>query len=122
MTKEMVDTGKVTYVFVFELQRIHTNALQIVLPPIILCITGYSTINSIEEMKNALYYRGDVAVGYLAAATPGDDLSGNGVVFPESDIDLHEQADLGEGISFSSPAGQTTQLPSQDGALVESHM
>lgn len=54
-------------------------------------------------MKNALYYRGDVAVGYLAAATPGDDLSGNGVVFPESDIDLHEQADLGEGISFSSP-------------------
>ena len=65
-------------------------------------------------MKNALYYRGDVAVGYLAPATPGDDLSGNGVgvVFPESDIDLHEQADLGEGISFSSPAGQTTQLPS----------
>ena len=59
-------------------------------------ITGYSTILP-------FYYRGDVAVGYLAAATPGDDLSGNGVVFPESDIDLHEQADLGEGISFSSP-------------------
>ena len=55
-------------------------------------------------MKNALYFRGDVAVSYGSAATPMADLSGNGEVpLPESDIDLHEQADLGEGISFSSP-------------------
>ena len=54
-------------------------------------------------MKNALYYRGDVAVAYDADSTPGDDLSGDvEVPLPESDIDLHEQADLGEGISFSS--------------------
>lgn len=58
-------------------------------------------------MKNALYFRGDVAVSYDADATPQDDFSGkNGEVpcvvpLPESDIDLHEQADLGEGISFS---------------------
>ena len=53
-------------------------------------------------MKNALYFRGDVSVGYYHGVTPGSDLSGEGKVpLPDDNIELHEQAYLGEGLSYS---------------------
>ena len=55
-------------------------------------------------MKNALYFRGDVAVGYQVRGEDMSDLSGDGKVpLPSDDIELHEQAYLGEGISYSYP-------------------
>ena len=70
---------------------------------LILGITGYSTINSIEEMKNALYFRGDVAIVYNHDATPSDaDFEGEDIKMPPNDIDLHEQANLGIGSSYLS--------------------
>jgi len=55
-------------------------------------------------MKNALYFRGDVSVGYSVRVEDMEDLSGEGKVpLPEDNIELHEQAYLGEGISYPFP-------------------
>ncbi len=68
-------------------------------------MTGYSTINSIEEMKNALHFRGDVAIAYNGDTTSGDVIEDENIKMPPNDIELHEQAYLGEGISY--PSGGT---------------
>lgn len=65
-------------------------------------ITGYSSIDSIEKMKNALYFRGDVAISYDATPSMGFDPEEGSVKFPPDDMELHEQANLGEGISIPS--------------------
>jgi hypothetical protein len=53
-------------------------------------------------MKNALYFRGDVAISYNADATPSAAIEDEDIKMPPNDIDLHEQANLGEGISYPS--------------------
>ena len=55
-------------------------------------------------MKNALYFRGDVAVSYKPRPEDQTDLSGDGKVpLPSDDKELHEQAYLGEGLSYPYP-------------------
>jgi hypothetical protein len=61
-------------------------------------MVGYSPIKSIDEMKNALYFRGDVAVGIAANDMLGGPYSDN-FTWPSDDKELHEQADLGLGTS-----------------------
>jgi hypothetical protein len=61
-------------------------------------IVGYSIIESIEQMKNALYFRGDVAVSVSSNFMKGYSYSDN-FTWPSDDKELHEQADLGWGIS-----------------------
>jgi len=64
-------------------------------------LTGYSPITTIEEMKNALAFRGDVAAMLNAGATRTPDEL-DGVQWPSNDIALHETATLNSGISFPS--------------------
>ena len=67
-------------------------------------ITGYSPITTVEQMKNALYFRGDVSVAYEVRDEDMADLSGDGKVpLPNDNVELHEQAYLGEGISYPYP-------------------
>ncbi len=56
-------------------------------------------------MKNALYFRGDVAVGVDDGSLLGVVSEDASIKFPVDDIDLNEQTDLGEGVS--SALGQT---------------
>ena len=52
-------------------------------------------------MKNALYFRGDVSVAYQTRREDQTDLSGDGKVpLPSDNIELHDQAYLGEGLSY----------------------
>ena len=53
-------------------------------------------------MKNALHFRGDVAVNLKADAIGGLDLEDENIKLPPNNIELHEQANLGEGISYPS--------------------
>jgi len=64
-------------------------------------LTGYSPITTIEEMKNALAFRGDVAAVINAGATQTPDEL-DGVQWPSNDIALNETATLNSGISFPS--------------------
>jgi len=64
-------------------------------------LTGYSPITTVEEMKNALAFRGDVAAMINAGATQTPDEL-DGVQWPSNDISLHETATLNSGNSFSS--------------------
>jgi hypothetical protein len=72
-------------------------------------IVGYSIIESIDQMKNALYFRGDVGVSIDAGGLPGQsefsDLSSysDNFTWPSDDQDLHEQAHLGRGVSVPFP-------------------
>lgn len=56
-------------------------------------------------MKNALHFRGDVAVSLNADPILGVDLEDENIKLPPNDIELHEQANLGEGISYPSDEG-----------------
>jgi hypothetical protein len=112
-----VDTGKSlcvydVYVKLLILPQINTNTNCCILSLlsshtlVLIGITGYSTIKSVKEMKNALYFRGDVAISYNAAATDSQayslDPEDENIKMPPNDIDLHEQANLGKGSSFLS--------------------
>ena len=74
-------------------------------------LTGYSSISSIEEMKNALYFRGDVSIAINSAPLKTDDITGFDVTWPEGksdikwpsdDISLNGTANLGKGSSYAS--------------------
>jgi hypothetical protein len=60
-------------------------------------IVGYSTIKNIDQMKNALYFRGDVGVTFNSGGLL-DQYSDN-FTWPSDDKDLHEEAYLGRGAS-----------------------
>jgi hypothetical protein len=74
----------------------------------LLGITGYSKINTIEEMKNALVFRGDVAISYNSIPSRSFNPEDENIKLPPNDFELHEQANLGEGISYSSSTGAGT--------------
>jgi len=74
-------------------------------------LTGYSPISSIEEMKNALYFRGDVSTAVDDDPMQSENITGFDVTRPESktdikwpldDIALAGNANLGKGSSFAS--------------------
>jgi hypothetical protein len=60
-------------------------------------IVGYSTIKNIDQMKNALYFRGDVGVSINAGGLGGP--YSDNYTWPSDNKDLHEQAYLGMGVS-----------------------
>jgi hypothetical protein len=67
-------------------------------------IVRYSIIKSIAQMKNALYFRGDVGTSVSASNMPGRESSdisaySDNFTWPSDDQDLHEQGHLGRGIS-----------------------
>jgi hypothetical protein len=69
-------------------------------------IVGYSIIESIDQMKNALYFRGDVGVTLSSGLlSEGEYIMvskffyGDNFTWPSDDKDLHEEAFLGIGAS-----------------------
>ena len=102
LEQEMVDTGKVRLclcAYCFHDTASPDTASSV--NPNSIGITGYSPITTVEQMKNALYFRGDVSVGYQAKREDKMDLSGDGKVpLPSDNMELHEQAYLGEGFSY----------------------
>jgi hypothetical protein len=60
----------------------------------LLGITGYSKINTIEEMKNALVFRGDVAISYDATPSESFNPEDENIKLPPNDFELHEQANF----------------------------
>jgi hypothetical protein len=67
-------------------------------------VVGYSKIESIDQMKNALYFR----ASHELKASNGLYSDISEILWPSDNKDLHEEAHLGRG--FSAPSGGTVKV------------